>query len=117
MSVPVRSLSLLLVVVALVSACSAGNDESAPDDGRTVEEYYADMRELEMFAGSTDEQLDELATGTCQEIDELLAAGATNAEAVDVIYRAGVEAGLSEADSMAYSMFIIGTHCPIDISE
>lgn len=112
----------LVTAAALVAGC-AGEAEpaDAADDGVgeaiTVEHYYATMRDLPGFGDLTDGQLDELARDICELIDDAVAIGDSNMEAVDRIYSVFVESGTSEPDALIATASLVGANCPLDISQ
>lgn len=104
----VRLAAAVCLVGAALAGCSGGEPES---------DYYDEMREIEGFEDSSDASLDELADSACELIESAVEAGETNEQAVDRVFDAALELGLTDADALTATISIVGNNCPIDISE
>lgn len=103
-----RALAGAVACVVLLGACGAGEDEF---------DYHGKMRGIETFADTSDAELDSIAEHACALVATSVDAGETNERALDRVFWAMQESGLSDVDALFAAVTIVGANCPIDISE
>lgn len=109
--------ALLTAVAALTGCGTSPSSEDAAGETATVEDYYATMRELPGLEQKSEAELAELATVGCDLIEKAIANGRTNSEAVDVVYRVFTDSGMNEGHALVATTALVGSNCPMDVTQ